>query len=313
MNPTHAEAPNTAAETTANKAPDESSEQMSEPNSNRPNNVTFEDVLAEYQTANQRLRRVATPLRLKNAVLCPHSWRDPGIAIHRLEDYPAAMQGMAETKLGIKNAGIYISAVRPNSSAAAEQIMPGDQILAVNENAISEKPLMEAYNRAVFRNGFESVLAKVKIRTSEGREYVARIRPETICDIPVKLIFSEEINGFTDGREVFITSALMRSVPDDTNLALVIAHEMAHVIADHAEQTPTQSLELEADRMALVLLARAGYDIEAAVNFWKNAAHPHEGGDTKESSHPTTQARYENFKKELARIRKIDTIKTLGF
>ena len=270
-------------------------------------------MLAEYQAYNLRLARVAAPLRLKNAALCPQTQRDPGFAVHRLEDYPATLRAMAKTLLGVKEDGLYVRAVRPDTSAQAARITPGDQILAVNENKISEGKLMENYNRAVLRNGFESVLSKVKIRTPEGREYIARIRPDTACDILSRVIYSNDINGHTDGREVLITSALMRSVPDDTNLALVIAHEMAHVIADHMKRPPSQDLELEADRMALVLMARAGYDINSAVAYWKSAAHPHDGGHVSESSHPSTRARYQNFKKELDRIHKIGAIEALGF
>lgn len=279
----------------------------------RPANTSFEDVLSEYQAYNERLTRVAAPLRLMNAALCPQIQRDPGFTIHRLEDYPAPVRGMAEAWLGVKADGIYVRAVRPNTSAAEARISPGDQILAVNENPISADPLMESYNRAVLRNGFESVLSKVAIRTPEGREYIARIRPDTACDIPAKVVYSEDINGHTDGREVLITSALMRDVPDDTNLALVIAHEMAHVIADHTKRPPSQELELEADRMALVLMTRAGYDINAAVSYWKNAAHPHDGGHVSKSSHPTTRARFQNFKKELVRINKAKPAEILQF
>lgn len=274
---------------------------------------SFDAVLAEYQAYNQRLDRVAAPLRLMNAALCPRTRRDPGFAVHRLEDYPAPVRAMAETLLGVKADGLYVRAVRPQTSAESARIAPGDKILAVNENPISDDPRMENYNRAVLRNGFDSVLSKVKIRTPEGREYLARIRPDTACDIPSKVIYSDDINGHTDGREVLITSALMRDVPDDTNLALVIAHEMAHVIAGHADLPPSQDLELEADRMALVLMARAGYDIETAVGFWKNAVHPHDGGDANESSHPTTRARFQNFKKELARIKKTRPAEILQF
>lgn len=279
----------------------------------RADNPSFQDIFAEYQAANQRLTRVTGPLLLKNAALCPNTWRDPGFEIHRLEDYPTRMQGAAEDLLNVKAGGIYVRYVRPESSAEAARIMPGDQILAVNENAIKEKPLMESYNRAIFRNGFESVLSKVRIRTSEGREYIARVRPETLCDIPIKLISSEEINGQTDGQDIFITSALMRSVPDDSNLALVIAHEMSHVIAGHMTQPPSQALEMEADRMALVLMARAGYDIESAVTYWETAAHPHGGGQISESSHPTTRERYENFKQALKRIKNHHPAEPLGF
>ncbi len=270
-------------------------------------------MLAEYQALNDRLARVAAPLRLKNAALCPRTRRDPGFLLHKLDDYPDALRPMAEEFLGLKDGGLFIRAVRPDTSAAKARLEPGDQILAVNTNPISGDPLMESYNRAVLRNGFESVLSKVKIRTKAGREFVARIRPDTACDIPSTVVFSQDINGHTNGREVLITSALMRSVPDDTNLALVIAHEMAHVIGDHMRQTPTQALELEADRMALVLMARAGYDIDAAVSFWKSAAHPHEGGSSDDNSHPTTQARYKNFQKELKRIKKVPDVTLLTF
>jgi len=279
----------------------------------RPPNTTFEDVLAEYQALNQRLVRVAAPLRLSNAELCPVTRRDPGFTIHRLEDYPRPVRPMAETLLGVKPGGIYVRAVRPGTSAKKARIEPGDQILAVNENAISPDRLMQTYNHAVLRNGFDSVLSKVKIRTTGGQEFLARIRPDTACDIAAKVVFSEDINGHTDGQEVLITSALMRSVPDDTNLALVIAHEMAHIIAGHVGKMPTQDMELEADRMALVLMARAGYDIDAAVHYWETADHPHEGGSAAKSSHPSTRARYENFQSELERIRKFASFKTLGF
>ena len=279
----------------------------------RPEDTTFEDVLAEYQNLNQRLARVAAPLRLQNAKLCPRTRRDPGFSIHKLEDYPAAMRPMAESLLGVKPGGIFVRAVRPGTSAADARIEPGDQILGVNANPISSDPLMETYNRAVLRNGFESVLSRVQIRTQDGQEFLARVRPDTACDIPANVVFSNDVNGHTDGQEVLITSALMRSVPDDTNLALVIAHEMSHVIAGHFNQAPTQELELEADRMALVLMARAGYDIDTAVGFWKSAAHPHEGGATAQNSHPSTQARYKNFQKELKRIKAVADQTSLTF
>ena len=279
----------------------------------RPDHTRFEDVLEEYQDLNLRLARVAAPLRLKNKSLCPNTRRDPGFTIHKLEDYPEAIRPMAEALLGVKPGGLYVRAVRPNTSAEQARLEAGDQILGVNGNMISPKPLMDTYNRAVLRNGFESVLSKVNIRTPNGQEYLARIRPDTACDIPVKVIFSNDINGHTDGTDVLITSALMQSVPDDTNLALVIAHEMAHVIAGHAEMFPTQELELDADRMALVLMARAGYDVKAAVAYWKDAAHPHEGGKKSESTHPTTRQRYKNFSNELKRIQKSEDVQELDF
>ncbi len=281
--------------------------------SSRSDETTFEDVLAEYQALNARLARVAAPLRLANTALCPDTIRDPGFATHRLDDYPETIRPMAKMMLGISEGGLFIRSVRPDTSAAEQRLAPGDQIIAINKNAISPDPIMTTYNHAVVRNGFDSVLSKVRIRTPEGREYVARIKPNTACDIPAKVVFSQAINGHTDGQDILITSALMTSVPDDTNLALVIAHEMGHVIAGHTQRAQSQALELEADRMALVLMARAGYDIDAAVAYWERAAHPHEGGRSGDSSHPTTLTRFENFRDELTRIKKTKPPKPLAF
>ena len=257
-------------------------------------------MLAEYQALNTRLARVAAPLRIANAELCPRTIRDPGFTTHELGDYPELLRPVAQELMGLEPGGIHVRSVRAGTSADDQRIEPGDRVLAVNGDEISAEPLMDAYNRAVLRNGFDSVQPRVRLRPAAGQDFTARIRPQTACDIPARVIHDDAVNGHTDGREVLITSGLMRAVPDDTNLALIVAHEMSHVIAGHNMQS--QAIELEADRMALTLLARAGYDVEAAVGYWAEAVHPHGGGDMGESTHPTLQARYENFRTELARI-----------
>lgn len=283
------------------------------PNFERSDDTTFEDVLAEYQSLNQRLARVAAPLRVANAGLCEVTYRDPGFSVHRLSDYPAPLQPMAQSLLSLSDSGLHIRSVRSGTSADAAKLEPGDQIVSVNNQRISSDPSMERYNEAVLENGFALLRPRVSVRTAQGRDFTVRIKPETACEAPARVVFSDDVNGHTDGKDVLITSALMRNVPDDTNLALVVAHEMAHLIAGHFDQPQSQELELEADRMALVLLARAGYDVDGAVEYWEYANHPHEGGDHDVSSHPTTQARYTNFKTELDRIQRAGNIAELQF
>jgi predicted Zn-dependent protease len=113
----------------------------------------------------------------------------------------------------------------------------------------------------------------------------------------VNVFYSERINGHTDGREVWITSQLMRTVADDVNLALVVAHEMAHAIAGHNMEVPTKALELEADRMALIMLSRGGYDIGRAVDYWQHAPHPHDPGQSVSKTHPSMGERFNNFRR----------------
>jgi len=78
------------------------------------------------------------------------------------------------------------------------------------------------------------------------------------------------------------------------NLALIIAHEMAHAIEGH--QRKAKGLELKADRMALVMMTRAGYDIDED---------PHADFQTNSKTHPAIKVRYKNFRTEQARIEKL--------
>ena len=218
---------------------------------------------------------------------------------------------MAEDFLGIWDDGIYVESVRAGSKAEIQYIEAGDRIISINGQELASDPSLEQYNRTLLENGFRNPNPLLKLSTFEGREFTAQIETMAACDTPVNLVVSDNINGHTDGEEIYISSGLLSSVSDDTNLALIIAHEMAHMIAGHANKTPSQALELEADRMALVLMARAGFDIESAVQYWEGTSHPHDGED--ENSHPTPQARYENFKSELIRIQDIEDNSTLNF
>jgi len=271
----------------------------------RPDEANFETVLAEYRQMNDRLDRVSAPLRLGNAALCPETFRDPGFQAHSLEDYPETMRGVAQALMGLEQNEIYVRSVRRDSPAEEADIQPGDRILRLNGQAIPGGRTMTQFYNALSRGAFNGAQTRIDLRTPTGQDYETRLRPQTACDYQTTVFYSQDINGHTDGREVYITSELMRSVADDVNLALIVAHEMAHAIAGHLNETPTRDLELEADRMALVLMDRAGYDIEAAITYWADAAHPHRSLQDDSDSHPTIIERYENFRKEQARIREL--------
>jgi predicted Zn-dependent protease len=114
---------------------------------------------------------------------------------------------------------------------------------------------------------------------------------------------SPDVNAFaTDRGDVFVTRGLLSVLQDEAELAAVMGHEMGHVLARHAAQRRAQEAqvyqralqvarstrdpqlalafaemelaqaraysreqEFEADRIAVRLVVRAGYDSEAAV------------------------------------------------
>ena len=264
--------------------------------------TNFADVLADYQRMNERLDRISARLRLANAELCTKTFRDPGFSVHTLEDYPERLRILAQDVMGLDAEGIYVRIVRRGSPAAEADIQAGDRILSLNGQYVPGGRTMKSFYVALSRGAFGGVKTRLKLRTAEGGEYETALNSDTACDYNASVFFSQSVNGHTDGEEIYITSELMRLMQDDTNLALIVAHEMSHVIAGHIDLEPSAKLELEADRMALVLMDNAGYNIDDAISFWADAAHPHRDLQDNSESHPTITARYENLKKERDRI-----------
>lgn len=257
--------------------------------------VLFSDVLAEYQALNTRLENVAAPLLRANAELCPRTSRDIGITVHTVTDYPSELQSVARSLIGVTDE-LSVRTVRTNSTAATAGLKPGDQITRIGGSGL--KDTSQAYFTQISQDAFKA--SETEIEVVRGSKLIkVTVDPETICGYPIIVFFNENMNGHTDGKDVLITSEFMRQVPDDVNLALIVSHELSHAIAGHVDQIHSKALELEADRMALVLMARAGFDIDQAVAYWRDAPHPYNEAS---KLHPSARDRYENFMQSKTRI-----------
>jgi predicted Zn-dependent protease len=80
------------------------------------------------------------------------------------------------------------------------------------------------------------------------------------------VIDDPEANAFAlPGSRVLVTRGMLALAGDEAEVAAVIAHEIAHVLAGHARAGAGHRgpIEVEADRIGLRLLAAAGYDPRA--------------------------------------------------
>jgi len=255
--------------------------------------VKFSDVLEQYQALNSRLENIAARLQIANVALCPRTTRDLGFTVHTVSDYPESLQAIAAAMLGVSER-LSIRTVRAGSPADLAGVRVGDKIVQVHGAYLPSGDSAGLMYRALLKRATQSDAAQLRLRR-EGEVLSFAVNFETLCGYPAIVFFSEDVNGHTDGEAVWITSELMRQTPDDNSLALVVAHEMAHAIAGHLDRAPTQALELEADRMALVLMARAGFDISRAIAFWKDSPHPHADLQDRSDTHPTIAQRLDNF------------------
>jgi len=265
------------------------------------NEIAFAAILEEHQGYNRRLQNIAAPLLKANVDLCPRTARDIGITVHTLSDYQPNLQPFAEVLLNASDS-LSVRTLRKGSPADKSGLKTGDIITAINGAYMPRGLTVQRFFKTAAQRAYKDQKAELSIKRGDNRLSLSVI-PETICDYPANVFFNEKANGHTDGEQIIITSELMKTVPDDVNLALIIAHEMAHAIEGHQRQK--KALELKADRMALVIMARAGYDIDRAISYWRDAEHPHAEYQKTSNTHPDIAERYNNFRAEQARIKKL--------
>ena len=264
--------------------------------------IRFSDILDQYRALNERLENVASRLQIANAPLCPLTIRDPGYTVHTLSDYPPQLQQVAQTLLNV-DAGLSVRTIRGGGPAALAGVQAGDRLMGINGQRFSGGLTQKTFYDNATETAFGAPTARLTIARNQGGNIADvmsfKLTPETICGYPAHVVFDEVVNGHTDGRAVWITSQLMRTVEDDDNLALIVAHEMAHAIARHLELTPSDEqrkvLELKADSMALVMLERAGFDIDSAIAYWMSADNPQRMSQSRSATHPNITQRLDNF------------------
>jgi metalloendopeptidase OMA1, mitochondrial len=143
------------------------------------------------------------------------------------------------------------------------------------------------------------------------------------------------------GGKVAVYTGLLPITKDENGLAVVMSHEVAHALAGHGAERMSEGMlvglvgagaavtgvikteqqmqavqmaygvgrglphgrkqETEADRIGLILMAKAGYDPNGAVGFWERMRDASGGGKPPEwlSTHPSDETRIKNIKNEF--------------
>ncbi len=159
----------------------------------------------------------------------------------------------------------------------------------------------------------------------------------------VNLLGSDQINAFCmpGGKIAFFTGILVRLKLDDDEVAMIMGHEIAHALLEHARErmvkaggtelllrggaallglgslgdaaaaSASQLLSLkysrddesEADALGLIVAAQAGYDPKAGVRLWQKMSRV--GGDKPPpwlSTHPAGEQRISDIEARLPQL-----------
>lgn len=122
-----------------------------------------------------------------------------------------------------------------------------------------------------------------------------------IQDTP-HLIIEENgaINAYTDGVKVVLFRGMVDYAKNDDEIALVLAHELAHVMLRHvvfpefqANELETSIAEANADKMGALYMIKAGFSVCTGREIWKRFSQ--DAGNYQGRDHPTHSYRYDEL------------------
>ena len=291
-----------------------------------------------YIKREERLWNVALPLLRAASMFCDkHRGYSYGLVIHDVDSYGDEYRQVARRYFSIYDDGIYVRYVHPDLPAGRMGLQAGDRILSVN--GISTEGMSIKEVGSIIKNSSKRLSLTVR-RDTHIEEF--ELLPDSVCNYDIRLVVHDAVNAFADGKNVTITTGMIRFAESDQELALVLGHEIAHNVLGHVLKTQgnilvgtlfdiliesttgvsteglfaelgaemySQEFEAEADYMGLYIVARAGYEIKDAHYFWRRMAveHPASIKTNFSATHPSTPQRFialENTIKEIEEKKK---------
>jgi beta-barrel assembly-enhancing protease len=170
------------------------------------------------------------------------------------------------------------------------------------------------------------------------------LTPAIGCGFPIELKLDQTFNASADGEKIIVNSGSLGVLSDDRQVAFIVAHELAHNILEHVQKMHgnaaagaaaglifdiglavlgvnsgglgartgagvgakaySKEFESEADYLGVYLLARAGYDVEAARETLRTMGveKPSSQLQLYASTHPSTPERAAAMGQSIAEI-----------
>lgn len=248
-----------------------------------------------------RVMGITDRMRIAGAPLCGDRVR-PVIGVFSLDRYtlddlyrdkdflePFVDAARRRFRLGVQPR---ILATVPGLPADRAGMRAGDRVVAIDGRRIEKPVSLDLLRR---KRGSRSMRFTIE---RGGRTGTVDVEAEMGCAIASRFAFGVGINAFAmswgSSTGIYFFSGILRFMSDDDDLAIIVGHEMAHLVRGHTNQVRTSKRdEAEADYLGLYFAARAGYDISGAPEVWERFArsNPYHFIDWGFYAHPTSTRR----------------------
>lgn len=278
---------------------------------------------AALRAVDGRMAAIGYRLATANATLCDNLAPTPGIALHAIGQYEPERRPAARAAFSFA-APVAVEAVVAGSAAARAGLAENDGVLAINGEALGGSVPAKADSAA--RDAALARIAAVPadrplrltvLRAGQRLEITVPASPG--CRSAFEVLLGPKMEASSDGAVVQVGVRFFERYRDD-EVAVVIAHELAHTVLHHTTRLDAAGVnrgllaevgrngrlfrrtEDEADLLGVHLLRNAGYDPRVAVRFWREHGGDVDGGLFRSRTHRSSKARAAAIEAEIAHL-----------
>lgn len=288
-------------------------------------------VLKNFINDQNRLATISYPILTANAGVCAERVTPVlGMSVYSLDTIGRNNAAAGRDLYNLTNM-LSVQNVVPRSPAAKSGIKRGDTVISINGEMLPAGP----NNLKIAIGELERVgTGPLAMTLQRGNDfYNVVMTPVLACDYPVLLNYRDHsINAFADGEKIVVSKGILRFADSDDEVAMVVAHELAHSALDHVGKMKSNAtmgsigglvidsllsnagvgtggqfsqlggqlavaqysvgFEQEADYVGMYLMARAGYDTSGVADFWRRMAAEGEASIAMRTTHPASAERF---------------------
>ena len=233
------------------------------------------DVVRDTINRFVRVKSIVRRITAANVATCSTKRSDFGFtSVSPNPDASAEVRAAWTAGLGLGD-GSTVVAVYGSGPAEAAGLRVGDTIVSADGVPWSPAPeRRKAFAEALDVRSGEKHLMVMRA----GADVTIKMTPQEICTADVVLRTRDNVYAAANGSTIIVDEGMERLLDSDDELALIIAHEAAHIFlghtgADRAKEFKNfvlrKQMEQEADALGVRLMLKAGFSPEGSVN-----AHP---------------------------------------
>ncbi len=286
------------------------------------------DAYRALAALDKRLATTGYKLAQANAPFCKNRMRNPGWVLHSYRQYPDRDTAKAAFAFPTP---VAIAAIVDGGPADKAALRVGEGFTDLPGGILwGEEPakhtpsyaLIESFNQrvqAVFASSQGDLRFPVAKATGEAGRWVT-LNPPPICASQFEISTGDKADAGADGAMVRISVRLAEFVSDEDEFAFFVAHELAHNILGHRDFLDSKNVdrglgrmfgkskklirqtEVEADQLAIWLMANTGYRPQAALSAIEGYDKKFGHGLLSDGTHYRWRQRVEIMRREIATL-----------